>query len=229
MDRNQKALAPFGNGTFLSFILSKLDGLFDSTVIVIKPGLERTFRASLTDTSFSHQSTRISFVTQPEPIGSLDAVCVGLPSTGENAVVLWCDQIGVSRDTVQQLIEALDTYDLALPYLEMTNPYVWLETAEGTITGIGRSRDGDKVPECGKADLGVFALSARAIALLQSQQSVLCERLSGRELDFTYALPLLSAGTDTLVFPTFDVRQSIAVNSPEDLVIAEKELLHAEN
>lgn len=224
-----KALAPFGTGTLLSTILNRVGHLVDDVVIVTKPGLSDTFRNSLTTLVTQIPENRFRYVTQEHPIGSLDAVSAGLEYASGAAIVLWCDQIGVSSSTVETMINHGRSNDFVMPYLKMRSPYVWLELEAGKITRVGRSRDGDTVPDVGYADLGVFGLSLTAMRKLKEIAPELAQELGEREIDFTYALPALARSLQSSIFETHDALQALAVNTAEDLRNAEQEILRERN
>jgi bifunctional N-acetylglucosamine-1-phosphate-uridyltransferase/glucosamine-1-phosphate-acetyltransferase GlmU-like protein len=190
---------------------------------VINPKHERYFQEFIN--SFEVSGPKIEFAYQEIPCGSLDAVTKGInfakakEGKRDSVVVVWGDQIGVSRDTVRQIIETLqnEQRSILIPYVIQKNPYVWLITSDqGNLVGVGRSRDGDMAPEVGKADVGVFGLGAMMLEKLCSSDFI--SEIPGREMDFTYALPRLSNLSKLgSIFETFDEVQLFAINNPEDL------------
>lgn len=221
-----KALAPIGSTTLLGAVLASVGSLFDELVLVIRPGTGPLFDAALGTLGDRVPSFRT--VEQPEPVGSLDAVQRGSAAAADGpSVIVWCDQVGVSRETVTALLGALESgSEFALPYIETPMPYVWLELSDDAshVRSVGRRRDGDVPPEVGRADLGVFGLGSEARRGLLDDPTFQMDGSAGREADFTYCIPALSTQYATTLLRTTDRRQLIAVNTPDDLAAAQKEM-----
>lgn len=216
-----KPLAQFRGGTLLSYILSKVGGLFDEIILVIKPEFENSFQSSIART-LSHECARkIVYAFQPEALGSLDAVQLGIrDSRGDSFAVVWGDQLGVSSRTIDEGLKALRVKDLVIPVHHSPAPYVWLEHINNVVTSVRRSRDGDAVPEFGWADAGVFIFS-RPVAI-----DILASRLkldqTSRELDFTYLIPQLTEKFETLLYKLENPLELLAVNTKDQLMHAEE-------
>jgi len=222
-----KALVPFGQGCLLSHIINGIGFDFDKIVIVTKPGLEELFTRTLTSQISKELLSKISFTEQKEPSGSLDAIIAGLqPGEVDAAVIVWCDQVGVSKQTIRETILLLNDFDVSIPFLKMASPYVWLDMSNDVVTNVGRSRDGDIAPKVGAADLGVFGLSNLALDELSDVRDELSKSLGLRELDFTYAIPFLTQNFPTKLSPRSSSQEALAVNSKLELKIAEEALCH---
>jgi len=220
-----KALTPFSRGTLLSFILNKLEDVFERVVIVVKPDTRVVFLESLRESVSLMCLEKIEFVLQESPSGSLDAVLLGLSEAqGDSAVVLWCDQVGVSRRTVCRVIKKLSDYDLVVPYVDLPHPYVWLECDGGLVVAVGRMRDGDSVPGRGRADLGLFGLGKGQIQRLLEARNALLESIGERELDFTYVIPILSNSVRSVLLESVNPTEALGVNTPDDLEVARRAL-----
>jgi hypothetical protein len=89
---------------------------------------------------------------------------------------------------------------------------------------VGRHRDGDRAPALGFADLGVFGFGPAARQALIENPEFTMGGNEMREADLTYCIPTLTATYPTTLLRTQDPRQLIAVNTPEDLVNAERAL-----
>lgn len=216
-----KALTPFGNSSFLDFILSKVGELFQEIVIVSSVQHENEFLEFL-DARPHLPNSRVEI--QENPLGSLNAVNAGSTKILDDCVVVWGDQIGVSKSTIQLLLEHRNSGpSLMVPRIFTENPYVWLNFSKENdhVVGIGRRRDGDSI-ESGWADLGVFYLSSEALQKLRLIESELSKTLGNREIDLTYAIPILSRELSSLFPIRYDVSELIAINSPQDLELAEE-------
>lgn len=218
-----KALVDLGGRPLIDRILSAADGRVDRVVVVIQPRQLADFEAWR---DAAEWPVEIAWAFQESPTGSLDAVRIGVEGARaidglrSGVVIVWADQVGVGADTFKLLSDAVATPAklLAVPLFETSSPYVWVDLdGSGRIIRVGRTRDGDIPPAVALADLGIFGLSeSLAPALLD-----IAEDAAGsgeRELDFTYALPTLSALADVTLLPRVtDERQLIAVNTLEDL------------
>jgi CTP:molybdopterin cytidylyltransferase MocA len=222
-----KALVQFGRGSLISHIISEIGLDFDKIVIVTKPGFCELFTQKLTSQISEELLSKISYAEQQEPSVSLDAIIAGLqPGEVDAAVIVWCDQVGVSRQTVQETASSLDAYDVSIPFVNMASPYVWLDILYDVVTNVGRSRDGDTAPKIGLADVGVFGLSIQALKKLSGVRSELIKNLGPRELDFTYAIPFLTQSFPTKLIARPSAQEAIAVNSKLDLRIAKEALAY---
>jgi bifunctional N-acetylglucosamine-1-phosphate-uridyltransferase/glucosamine-1-phosphate-acetyltransferase GlmU-like protein len=216
-----KALTPIGGSTLLGTILDKVADLFDEIVIVSSLAHEKVFLDFLQSRT---GLPRFRVEIQESPLGSLNAVNAGSKGLKEDCIVVWGDQIGVSRSTIQLLIEHRNLgFHLAVPRIFTQNPYVWLNFSANSenVLSIGRRRDGDSIDK-GWADLGVFYLSNKALEHLRSIEDELVETQSAREIDLTYAIPILSRESKSYFPIRTDVSELIAVNSLEDLKVAEE-------
>ena len=216
-----KALTPIGRSTFLGVILDKIGDLFEEIVIVSSKVHEKDFLDFLKSRV---DLPRSSVVVQESPLGSLNAVNTGSKDIKNDCIVVWGDQIGVSRYTIQLLLENRSLgKSLGVPRILTNNPYVWLNLSDDSehVLSIGRRRDGDAI-ERGWADLGVFYLSTEVLENLRSIEKQLIETLGAREIDLTYAIPLLSSQFNSNFPIRHDASELIAVNSLEDLRIAEE-------
>jgi bifunctional UDP-N-acetylglucosamine pyrophosphorylase/glucosamine-1-phosphate N-acetyltransferase len=217
-----KTLVKVNGKPILYHILQRINVLFHRTIIVINPEQLHYFEEF--KKSFNFAGPKLEFAFQEFPSGSLGAVQEGVTKsltagTPNFAVIVWGDQIGVSRETIERVIEELEKNGsgLVIPFMTQANPYVWLITDnQGKLTGVGRTRDGDFVPEVGNADLGVFGLGFELMKSLVTRD--LLKSDPNRELDFTYALPILSnLSTHNSLFETVDKKQLLAINTPEEL------------
>jgi CTP:molybdopterin cytidylyltransferase MocA len=213
--RVPKALVQLGSRSLLAYVLSALEYSVDRLVVVVRPGSEPLFADELERLDWR---APVHFALQPEPTGSADAVLRGLATAedGEQCIVVWADQVGVSASTVARVASTLDGGfpGLVLPLVEVASPYVWFspDDCDGHLR-VWRSRDGDLPPATGWSDVGTFGLVAGAArqVLLQRQW------VPGRERDFVYALPDLARAKGLRIVEVKDGGEATGVNSPADL------------
>ena len=216
-----KALTLIKGRPLLEVILDEIGDLFDEVVIVSSPKHEQDFLKYL-KTRTNLPKSRV--VVQQIPRGSLDAINTGSKFLRSDCIVVWGDQIGVSRSTIELLMrEKSSGYHLIVPKIFTEHPYVWLEFSENSdhVLGIGRQRDGDTADK-GWADLGVFYFSTDALRRLRPIQNELISSLGGREIDLTYAIPVLSRQFDSHFPIRTNSLELLAVNTMADISIAEE-------
>lgn len=218
-----KALTPIRGKTLLDIILDKIGDLFEEIVIVSSPRHEKDFLDHL---KTRKESPKSRVVVQERPLGSLNAVNIGSKVVDGDCIVVWGDQIGVSRSTLEFVIRNKQLgYSLMVPTLLTDGPYVWLNYSDNLdhILSIGRKRDGDSI-EKGWSDLGVFYFSVDALMSLRLLESELVNSLGDREVDLTYALPVLSKNFKSHFPIRTNTSELLSVNDPEDLHRAQEDL-----
>lgn len=212
-----KALAPIGEGTILSHILDKIGGMFDDIVLVVSNSHVKQFETFIE----GFENNRIRLAVQDSPVGSLNAVNVGMQNVQGNCIVVWGDQIGVSESTIRKMIDLhLDnpSVDFAVPVIYTAEPYVWLEldAQHQTLIGVGRRRDGDHI-DIGWADLGAFFFSNKIFQTLSEVETIVRDSNEGKEVDLIYALPILTESFLGKFLERFDSNELLAINTAEEL------------
>ena len=215
-----KALTQIRGKLLLDVILDKIGDLFEEIVIVSSPTHEQDFLNYLQNRTNLPKSR---VVVQQNAKGSLNAVNTGSKVITGDCIVVWGDQVGVSRSTIELVLSrrSLGT-SLIVPTLYAYRPYVWLNFSPNSdqLLNIGRQRDGD-LAERGWSDLGVFYFSNNVLSRLRSVEDEMIESLQGREIDLTYTLPILSREFESQFLVCTDALELLAVNTPGDLRKAE--------
>ena len=217
-----KALTLLGKETLLSTITNKVGSLFQQIVIVSSRSHIQDFH----DFILTHpQLPKTRIVVQENPSGSLNAVNLASIYAPDDCVVIWGDQIGVSKNTVEATLHTKNMQaSFAVPRIFVSEPYVWLKfTADGKrMNGVGRTRDGDYANQ-GWADLGVFYFSKESLERLRLIEGQLVSNLTDREADLIYALPLLAEEFISYFPIRTEISELLAINTPEDLTQAKME------
>ena len=136
--------------------------------------------------------------------------------------ITWCDQIGVHPDTVATLSRlSRESGDAAaiFPTSPQTPPYIHIDRdAEGRITAIRQSREGDAMPSTGESDMGLFSLSRDAYLNLLPQFGREAQRaIATRERNFLPFMPwLVRRGHSVVTFPSTHELEAIGINTPDD-------------
>ncbi len=111
----------------------------------------------------------ISTSLQPAPIGMGDAIFRAEPIwlNFRNIIVVWGDQVDVSRDTIDSslMLHAAADRRVVIPMVALSEPYVeYRFDAEGRLDRILQRREGDIPKAGGLGDVGTFVLSTRGLA-----------------------------------------------------------------
>src|SRR5262249_46132327 len=104
---------------------------------------------------------------QQAPTGMLDAVLMAYDrvqqSRASRVWITWCDQIAIHPRTIARLSELStihETAPIVMPVAFKKNPYIHLERdANGRIVRVLHRREGDKMPDVGESDAGLFSVS----------------------------------------------------------------------
>lgn len=217
-----KALVKFGKFSLLSTILMRINEPFNTVILVVRPENHSNFLNTLTQELDSRLIAKIDFRFQQDPSGSLDAVVIGVENLQDDVVIVWADQIGVSLSTVQKVLDSLKEHAFVLPIIEINQPYVWFQVSQNRIIEVERSRDGDPIPESGVSDVGVFGFSKSALSALKSTEMNAFNESSLRERDLLYIFPEVTSRFATDFIAVNDLRENLAINSPEQLQSALK-------
>jgi bifunctional N-acetylglucosamine-1-phosphate-uridyltransferase/glucosamine-1-phosphate-acetyltransferase GlmU-like protein len=150
-------LLPDGD-TFLDRMIKKFEGIVDDIVVV-------TNLAVMNHPKFTRNSNCL-YRIQPHATGMGDAVfCASdLINDHDEILILWCDQIGVTRETILKTIDAHrkvnSSSHATIPSLRKDTKYIHIDYAEHHVKGIYQAREGDDVPVPSTSDIGLFMFSS---------------------------------------------------------------------
>ncbi|MSO50303.1 MAG: hypothetical protein EXQ49_10470 [Acidobacteria bacterium] len=219
-----KVLTPVAGRAMIDHILDRYRHVAVAAVIVVHPDSRAAVAHHL-----QGDATPLAFTEQPTPTGMLDAI-VG----AERAVlhfnptrvwITWCDQIGISADTLTRLaaIEAASP-DLAaiMPVVTQPTPYIHFERdADGRLMAVRQRREGDTMPDTGTSDSGLFSLSRQAFEHLLPEYARAADRGAATgERNFLPFFPWLAARTTVTTFE-IAAEEAQGINTPEDLAAVE--------
>ena len=207
-----------------------IDHLFDRYsrtvqrfVLVVHPSFESDVKRHVEQFA---PSLDVRYATQPEPTGMLDAILLATNAAQEKPAarlwITWCDQIGVHPNTIATLSRMSDAHADApaiLPTSRQASPYIHVDRdAEGRITAVLQSREGDVMPAVGESDMGLFSLSPDAyFNLLPQFGRKATHATSTRERNFLPFLPwLVQRGHAVITFASTDEMEAIGINTPDD-------------
>ena len=218
-----KLLTPIaGHATVWSRVSEQLDGLVDHIHLIVSPGDLELFESLLNEHPLE---TPVTTGVQAEPSGMGDAVFCGHAtwSQADMVVVIWGDQVHVSRRTIELGIKLHQQAPrrIVLPLVPLADPYVeYLFDETGHLTAVRQSREGDQCQPGGLGDVGVFILSTQGLA---DEWARYLDVRTGRgtttaEINFLPFLVFL-AGRDweVLRLGVTDPLEAKGINTPADL------------
>jgi bifunctional UDP-N-acetylglucosamine pyrophosphorylase / glucosamine-1-phosphate N-acetyltransferase len=221
-----KVLYPVEGRPVLAWLADRLAGLAGAITLVLSAEGEQAFLAASPDLAVP-----VSTVVQAAPTGMADAVLAAsdLPcGRARTLVVLWGDQVGVTRQTIVRALAVHDTHALrpaiTVPLAVVDAPYVHYEfdgdaSSDGRLTAVRQRREGDTLPGVGLADCGCFIVSPGLVlpALRRlSASGLLAGRLS-HEQNFLQALPFLAREMPVVGVSGGTLADTIGLNSSADL------------
>lgn len=211
-----KPLVPLAGKPLIAWVVQALAPHVDELVLVVSPGNEDACAQAVFEAGWTGP---LVLTAQHQPIGSADAVRRGLQAaSGQRCIVCWADQVGARSSTAARLGRMMSQSPgwSVLPLVKMGSPRAWVEAdTAGRVLRVGRVHDGDVAPAEGLADIGMFGIDRDSGLDALSELEAMHER--GRELDFVYALPILSAAGSLIVSDIVDVSEATAVNNQQEL------------
>jgi bifunctional UDP-N-acetylglucosamine pyrophosphorylase/glucosamine-1-phosphate N-acetyltransferase len=211
----------------IDHVLDRYRDVVDSVVIVVNPA-----DRELTEEHLRRSAAPVRFAEQSVPSGMLDAVLVAAASVRqtqpERVWLTWCDQVGISAETVRRLclLESESPEPaVVMPIVRQPSPYIHFDRDhEGRLTGVHQRREGDPMPPIGTSDAGLFSLSRQAFEtwLPEYERSAPTGAATG-ERNFLPFLPWLAARARVLTFEV-EVQEAQGINTPDDLAAVEQRL-----
>lgn len=215
-----KPLVDVNGRPMLDHLAELYRSFVDETVVVANPA----FAADIAE--WGRHSGGVSVVVQPAPTGMLDAILLAAPIVREKAPdeiwITWSDQVGVLRETVQRLAVAASADPcpaLALPTVARRDPYIHFERdGAGRISRLLQRREGDRMPEQGESDMGLFAMPRQSFELdLQDYARDVPPGTTTGERNFLPFVPWLAQRRLVATFPCTDPMEAVGINTPDEL------------
>jgi len=215
-----KPLVDVNGRPMLDHLADLYRSFVDETVVVANPA----FAADIVE--WGRHSSGVSVVVQPSPTGMLDAILLAAPIVREKAPdeiwITWSDQVGVLRETVRRLagVTSADPRPaLALPTVARRDPYIHFERdGAGRISRLLQRREGDRMPEQGESDMGLFAMPRQSFELdLQDYARDVPPGTTTGERNFLPFVPWLAQRRLVATFPCTDPMEAVGINTPDEL------------
>lgn len=178
----------------------------------------------------SRAGVNVSTSVQRAPRGMGDAVFGAIEHWREatNVLVVWGDQVGVSRGTLARTVETqcrAARPTLTLPLIALPRPYVhYAFDVARHLVRVDQAREGDRCPENGLSDVGLFAFSVAGAASAFSRYAATNASRGARtgELNLLPFFAHLSVceGFAVRVVKVADPGEARGINTPADLALA---------
>lgn len=223
-----KALVRVAGRPMLEHLLARHTPFVDRFVIVVAPSAVDLFAAFI-----AGQPAPIDIVVQPRPTGMLDAITLAAPLVADHrpgrVAVTWCDQLAVSHATAERLWRHATSplaASLVFPTLEVEQPYIHFDRdGSGRITGVRQRREGDRMPQRGETDMGLFDLSLDAYLRDLADFATGARASSGTgERNFLPFIPWQASRALVETITGADPIETVGINTPEELAAVEAHL-----
>ena len=211
----------------IDHILDRYADVAGTTVIVVNPADRSMVERHLRD-----RNPTVRLVEQAAPTGMLDAILLAADAvraaSPDRVWVTWCDQVGISADTVARL-DAMDTaspdHEVIFPTAQQPSPYIHFERdADGRPTGVRQRREHDQMPAIGTSDAGLFSLSPYVFEKWLPEYANAATLGTGSgERNFLPFLPWMATRGQVSTFE-IDVSEAQGINTPGDLAEVEQRL-----
>jgi bifunctional UDP-N-acetylglucosamine pyrophosphorylase / glucosamine-1-phosphate N-acetyltransferase len=225
-----KLLVPIAGTPMIDRVLSLFAGTVDRAAVIVHPSFERQVAQHL---RVSPPPMPVTFGVQSQPTGMLDAIMIAEPfvrrGPADEVWIAWCDQVAIHPATIRRLAETMAASPetaLALPTVARRDPYIHLERdGAGRIVEVRHKREGDRMPESGESDMGLFALSRSSfLDLLPRYARTVRVGAATGERNFLPFIAFASAHGGVTSFPAVEEMEAVGVNTPEELRFVEEYL-----
>ena len=209
-----KILVPVAGRPMIEWLVDLYRPVAHAVVVIAHPSFSDRLRGPF------------EVVEQRERTGMLDAVLLAASAVArarpDEIWITWGDQIGVLPATVKRLASVMGEAPrpaAALPTVRKPDPYIHFDRdATGRLSGLRQRREGDAMPAVGEGDMGLFALSRDAYDRRLPDYAAGVRPGAGTgERNFVPFIPWLAARDTVATFPCTDERESIGINTPEEL------------
>jgi len=225
-----KPLVPVAGIPMIDRVLSLYRNRITRAVIVVNPAHGERLRRHLDAGDYGFP---VDCVEQPVPTGMFDAIVLAgssiRASMPSSIWITWCDQVAIHALTIEglsQRMQAVPAPAIAFPTARREQPYIHFERdASGRIVHVLHRREGDRMPEVGEGDIGLFALSPPTYDQLLPRYANGVE-VGGAtgERNFLPFIPWVAREHDVVTFPCTDLMEAIGVNTTEELARVEEYL-----
>jgi bifunctional UDP-N-acetylglucosamine pyrophosphorylase / glucosamine-1-phosphate N-acetyltransferase len=223
-----KALYQLSGKPLIAHLFDLYASVVSEFVLVLHPAAEEAVRKYCDGCG-----VRIRYARQEQPTGMLDAILAPMPELRDGGAgriwITWCDQIGIHPLTVRtlaQLDRRQPSADVIMPTARRRDPYIHLDRgSDGRIVRILHRREGDRMPDVGESDMGMFSLGRAAY--FERLPEFARENRNGPatgERSFLPFIPWMAERGQVQTFACQDPREAIGVNDAADVASVERYL-----
>jgi bifunctional UDP-N-acetylglucosamine pyrophosphorylase/glucosamine-1-phosphate N-acetyltransferase len=218
-----KLLHPVAGRPMIEHVLDRYHRVVDRIIVVVSPAIaDAVARGSI--------GYDVEWLVQPEPTGMLDAILVPHRTirrlSPRYVWVTWCDQVAVTASTVSELARRTGADAAAavvFPTVRQQPPYVhWVRDPGGRVVGVRQRREGDRMPQVGESDVGLFAVRADTyLDELPVYRDAAPTGEGTAERNFLPFVPWMASRSRVETFPGRDPIEARGINTPADLAAVE--------
>ena len=167
---------------------------------------------------------------QEQPLGMADAIASGLRLVGtQNVLIIWGDQVAIRPSSIELCVRVHQgpaKPDATCPTLLRANPYIHFERGDADrLQRILQAREGDRMPESGESDSGLFLFQTEALRRHLKRLLASGDAAGARtgELNFLPIFPLIDRQPGALIcLRVMTEAESVGVNSMADAEYLER-------
>ena len=167
---------------------------------------------------------------QKEPRGMADAIASGLPLVHtRNVLIIWGDQVAIRPSSIElgvRVHQGPAQPEATCPTLLRSNPYIHFERDDrGRLRRILQAREGDRMPESGESDSGLFFFETEALRRNLARLAASGDAPGAKtgELNFLPIFPIIDRRLGALIcLRVMTEAESVGVNSIADAEYLER-------
>ena len=180
---------------------------------------------------------RYCVAVQQEPRGMADAIASGLPFVDtRNTLIIWGDQVAIRPSSIEFCVKVHQgpaQPAATCPTLLRANPYIHFERDDsGRVSRILQAREGDRMPETGESDSGLFLFQTEALRSYLARLPAAADAIGAKtgERNFLPIFPLIDEQPGALVcLRIMTEAESVGVNSKSDAEFLERTVFGTKN
>lgn len=222
-----KPLTLVNGRPMLDHVIDRFRPAVDGLVVIAHPSFADALREHLGSSLGDRFAWQV--LEQPSPTGMLDAILIAAPAVAaarpERVWITWCDQAGLLPETIENLVGSeagTPPPDVVVATAKTPAPYTHLQRdAGGRIVRVLQRREGDRMPDQGESDAGLFSLSAAAYESLKEFAGAARQDDGTGERNFLPFIPWAAARGTVSTIECVDPREAIGINTPGELASIE--------
>ena len=214
-----KILFPVAGRTILDWLLDLLLPYCETVVAVVSPDGRAVIESELE----RRAPGRYKIAVQQVPTGMGDAVDIGAAEvTTPHTAVIWGDQVAIQPASVEAIIRLHQgplNPALTIPMVIRPMPYIHFERKNGRIERLLQAREGDRMPETGESDTGLFCFQTDTLRELLGKLKGTPEAMGSKTAEFNLlpVIPYASRNGYEILTPyIMEIEETVGINSAAD-------------